>query len=1047
MSDADERIESMVNEVIGKTADGQSISREVNNDSDQESALGNLITDAQLYMARKTMKDNEGKALPIDFAMTNNGGIRADLAVNDQGEITWGAAQAVQPFGNVMQVVAIKGSDLIDALNQQFNEYYFLQIAGLKYTYTGEKTADGDSRQVKEITIIDEDGKEKAFDETATYHVVINDFLLGGGDGFEAFTRAKLIGALDPDTDIFVNYIKEKQEVSAKVEGRKTAAEAAGEKSLTILGSTDVHGNIWDFSYEDNAQANVGIAKIAGYAEQVRTEVGAENVVLIDNGDIVQGTILTDDLYNTDKELKKEPNPVIAAMNVAGYDSMTLGNHEFNFGQDLIKKIVKEADFPILSANTYVTETEENLVGSYTIVEKDGIKVAILGLTIPDIPLWDGPRVENLTFNGLQAEAEKQVEKIEIEEQPDVIIASIHAGLDNSNTASAARNVIENVTGIDAFIIGHDHKTIANKMPDVEGNEKPVGASKDTGSEISRIDLDLVYDEATGEWVVNDSDVQSVSMADVTASQAVKDATQAAHDETLKFISEPIGQASANFLPKEEIKGIPEAQMQPTALISLINNVQLEATGADVSAAALFKADSRLDKGDITYANIFDIYKYANTLVGVEITGKNLKAFMEDNARYYNQYQDGDLTVSFGGPGEIDSKIRVYNYDMFAGIDYQIDVSKPVGERIINPTIKGQAIKDDQVYKLAVNNYRLGGLQEKGYVTATPYFDTDPKTLRGMIAEYIKAREVIDPAEELSDNWEIIGAPGLTHFLRPVLAEGVNTGVLTVEATPNNRTPNITTLTIQDLIEADLVGKLDLASLEKVIETAYKLKEKDFTAESWSEFQTVLTEIERVLADAVKVNEQLGDDARADEGQAQAIINEKAQQLDEAIKALITTGGEGQTGDILVLTDLEQAVKEAKQLEEANYTAKTWANFVPVRDEASKVLEAAQKQNDAQQVKVSSIFSFVLKEDQVLTQAQIDEVTQTLTAAMKQLVAVNKKPHGNNQNNGGTTKPNSKPQSKFPSTGEKVADYAIIGLIVVAGTGGAYYVVNRKKAA
>lgn len=1068
VADADERISSLVSEVIGKTSDGKLISRDVNNANEQESALGNLITDGQLHIARKTFKDDN---IPIDFAMTNNGGIRADLQVTDNGEITWGAAQAVQPFGNVMQVVSINGADLIEALNQQFIQHYFLQVAGMNYTFTGDvtKNADGtstDTRKIKDITVISETGEKTAFDPKKTYNVVINDFLYGGGDGFAAFKKATLIGALDPDTNIFVNYIKEQKNISAKVEGRKkqVAVSNEKEKNLTILGTTDVHGNIWNYSYEDGKEAGNGLAKVSTYANQVRDEKGKDNVVVVDNGDIIQGTILTDDLYNVTPELLKQEHPIIKAMNVIGYDSMTLGNHEFNFGQDLIKKIVSEAKFPMLSANTYYKESGKHLVEPYTVVEKNGLKVAILGMTIPDIPLWDGPRVENLVFTGLQEEAQKQVKIIEEKEKPDVIIASIHAGLENSRAESSAINVIKNVTEIDAFIVGHDHKTIATKIKDKNGVEKPVGGSKDTGSEMSRIDLDMVYNDTSKTWEVTNATVEDINLSKVTADESVKEATKDAHEETVAYIKEEIGQASDNFLPIEEVPGIPEAQMQPTALISLINNVQLKATKADVAAASLFKQDSELNKGPITYANIFDIYKYANTLVGVEITGKNLKTYMEDSAKYYNQYKDGDLTVSFGGNGDVDSKIRVYNYDMFAGVDYKIDVSKPVGERIINPTINGKPIEDTKEYKLAVNNYRLGNLQKNGWVTKEPYFDTDPDTLRGMIASYIKEKKIINPEEELLNNWEIIGADGLTHFLRPVMINGVKDGVLTIENTPNNRTPNITTLTVQDLIDKDLVGRLTLTELDKKISEAQNLNHSDL-ADS-------IALAKKVLKEANQVNDALATEAREDNGQAQEIINQSVKELSEAIEAS-NTDTETPVKKLNV-SNLEKAIKTADKKVEKNYKPKAWKAFIEVKKDAETLLEKAVAQNN------------LTKATTTIVQSDIDEMTKRLNAQMalleKEVITgssstsdegqsstqtsesdTNPSQSSDDQKTGNSTTDSSKTggkepyigsQSKptstknnLPKTGETKRPYAVIGFTLIISASSIVYIKKQRDAA
>lgn len=219
--DAKSRIEGVINETIG-LANKEVISRETNPDNkaidDKESELGNMITDAQRYMANKAGAD-------VDFAMTNNGGIRADLTTrlaNGQNEITWGAAQAVQPFGNILQVVEMSGADITEALSQQYlsNQTYFLQISGLKYTFTDTDDLD---HAYKIASVTTEDGTPLKADQK--YKVVINDFLFGGGDGFSAFKKANLVTAIDPDTETFINYIKDQKAagkvITAQKEGRK----------------------------------------------------------------------------------------------------------------------------------------------------------------------------------------------------------------------------------------------------------------------------------------------------------------------------------------------------------------------------------------------------------------------------------------------------------------------------------------------------------------------------------------------------------------------------------------------------------------------------------------------------------------------------------------------------------------------------------------------------------------------------------------------------------------------------------------------------------
>lgn len=567
--------------------------------------------------------------------------------------------------------------------------------------------------------------------------------------------------------------------------------------TITVLGTTDIHGNIYDWSYESqNEDDDVGLAKVYTIVKEVREE--NPNTLLIDNGDNLQGTVLTDDLYNNDLT---KTNPMIDTMNFMGYDAMTLGNHEFNFGLDLINKAVEEAKFPIISANIYNKKDGSNFVKPYVIKEMSGVKVAILGLTTPNIPLWDGPKVTNLQFKHMAEEAEKYVKILKEEEGVDLIIATAHAGLDGRHHPTEGDKVnlvIERAPEIEAILIGHDHEAIAKEV-----NGTLVGAAEDKAHQVVRFDLTLQKQDE--KWIISDKNVKLIETKSVEASEELKEYSKEYHEATLEFLKEELGKALGNFHPESEIPGIPTAQIRDTAVIDLINDVQLKYTGADVAAAALFKSDSNIEEGPVTFSDIFDIYKYPNTLMAVEVTGKELKDYMEWSASYYNTYKTGDVTISFN------PEIRGYNYDMFAGVDYKIDISKPVGERIVDVTFKGEPLRDDQVLKLAVNNYRFGStLQSKDMIKNKEYFNSDPKPIRSFIAEYIKEKGTIEPKAD--NNWEIIGTD-LNHPLRDYIIEQVKEGNIEIPKSSDGRTPNVKALNVYELIEA---GKISEEKLKEV---------------------------------------------------------------------------------------------------------------------------------------------------------------------------------------------------------------------------------------
>lgn len=555
----------------------------------------------------------------------------------------------------------------------------------------------------------------------------------------------------------------------------------AGQKQITILGTSDMHGNIWGYSYEDNKETtNNGMARVYTYVQEVRKE--NPNTILVDGGDTIQGTILTDDIYNK----QTGEHPVITAMNYMGYDAMTLGNHEFNFGLSLIARIKSQAKFPILAANATNKSDGKLLTGAaYTIVERDGVKVAIIGVTNPNIPTWDGDKVAAVKFAALSSTVKSCIK--EIGDKADIIMVSCHAGLtgefDEEGGTDAAAQILKDNPEVDVLQVGHYHIVVSEK----DGNTV-VGGVRNSARDVARFDLTV---DSKGDVV--DSSVTTVDMANYAPSEEIRSIpiVKTAHEKTIAFIKGGsgangssggiFGTASETFQPVNEISGIPAGKLQDTAVMDLINKVQLENSGADVSAAALFKDTSDIQKGTINYGDIFNIYKFDNTLYRVKVTGKELKAYMEWSAACYNQWKTGDLSISFNPekPG--------YLYDMFAGVNYEIDLSQPEGSRIKNVTFKGQPLKDDQILTLAVNNYRYSSaLKQYKLVSATKEWES-PNSIRDMLVQYIKKNGTIKPT--VDNNWKITGVDLQTSNPdRATLISLVNRGLLAV---PYNTSLNV----------------------------------------------------------------------------------------------------------------------------------------------------------------------------------------------------------------------------------------------------------------
>ena len=550
-----------------------------------------------------------------------------------------------------------------------------------------------------------------------------------------------------------------------------------------ILCTSDMHGNVWGYSYEDNEESsNNGMARLYTYIKQVRRENPI--VFLIDGGDEIQGTIMTDDIANKTPE---NEHPVMTAMNYMGYDSMTVGNHEFNWGIETMKQILSQAEFPVLGAN--ILDRDGNYVTGkgWTILERGGLRIAVIGVCTPDIPIWDEEKegIEDTTFVAANVAVKKAIE--EIGDQADLILVSAHMGqfaeFDEEGGSDSANKIIEDNPEVDLLQVAHMHITVNDQIEGV-----PVVGVRNSGREIARIDVTLDRNKN-----ITSVSTDIVDMENFEPSEEIRGlpVVRKLHEETVNLAqgkngengeeAEPLGITTGRFMPDNEIKGLPEGRLEDTAVIDLILKVQLLNSEADVTSAALFRNNADLPEGPIKYGNIFEIYKYSNSLYTVEVTGKELKQYMEYSAGYYNQWKPGDINISF------DPEFPDYLYDMFGGVEYEINLSKPKGERIENVMFKGEPLRDDQTLELAVNNYRYASLLKPQNLIAGKRDWESPESIRDMIVKYFAENSPVKPT--VDHNWRITGVDLSKDDPRRAEIIGyINDGLLPV---PYNKSYNL----------------------------------------------------------------------------------------------------------------------------------------------------------------------------------------------------------------------------------------------------------------
>jgi 2',3'-cyclic-nucleotide 2'-phosphodiesterase/3'-nucleotidase/5'-nucleotidase len=590
-------------------------------------------------------------------------------------------------------------------------------------------------------------------------------------------------------------------------------AAESNEINLQILATSDLHGRFLPFDYAINAPDTTGsMAQLQTIIKELR--VANPNTILVDNGDTIQDN--SSSLFNNDPI-----HPMVVGLNEMGYDTWSMGNHEFNYGIPTLKSIASKFNGTLLCGNVF-DKDGKSLGQPYKIIEKAGVKIAIIGMVTPHITKWDGPNLIGYKVTNPVEETKKVV--AELKGKVDVMIATLHAG-ENAEygDGDSARELAKACPELTAIVAGHSHSTIGEIK---EGNviiTEPING----GDQLSKISV-KVTKNADGKYSVTTAKAELVLVTPVGGKAVAADADLSAklkpyNDRAIADAKVVIGElGGGDLVPADAIKGIPAAQVQDTAMIDLINKVQMFYGKAEISSAAAFKNDANIKVGKIIKAGTADIYKYDNTLMTLKVTGEQLKRYMEWSATYYNTFKPGDLTVSFN------EKIRGYNYDMFSGVKYDVDISKEPGKRIVNLTkTNGNPIKDTEILTLAVNNYRASStlLNEasglfKGEGVEVVYDSGktmgDDGRIRDLIRKYIVEQKNGYITPELDNNWKIIGNE-MDATKAAFAAKLINSGKLQLPLSADGRTPNVKSVTYNDALIANGVNVLTFNDLHGAV--------------------------------------------------------------------------------------------------------------------------------------------------------------------------------------------------------------------------------------
>ena len=523
----------------------------------------------------------------------------------------------------------------------------------------------------------------------------------------------------------------------------------AGRAWLTVLSTTDLHGNLLPIDYYTDAPDARGLAKVATLVRQARKENPA-GTLLLDSGDVIQGSPL-EYVHNTINNAP--PDPMMRAMSALGFDAMAVGNHEYNYGLKVLEKARSEAVFPWLSANTYKAGTNENFHRPYLLKEANGVRVGVLGLTTAGIPSWENPEnYAGLEFRDPVVEAKKWVSVLRAQERADVVIVAMHMGMEADLRTgiptpgqvpheNAALEIARQVPGVDLILMGHTHR----EVPGVVTNGVLLAQANLWGRHLARADLYLEQDES-GRWHVVARQSRTIPVTPQTETDAEIASLAASYDrETRDWLTRVIGESGAELTAAD-------ARVRDTAILDLVQRVQLEAGRADVSMVASFNPQARMPRGPVSVRDIAGLYVYDNTLVVLDVTGGQLRDALEHSARFFKDFVPGRTPAEL-----VDERIPDYNFDVAEGVTYDLDISRPQGQRIVNLRFHGQPVTPAQRFRLATNNYRVNG--GGGYVMyrgATEVYRSSQE-IREMIIEWVERHHQI-PSEP-TNNWRIVTSP------------------------------------------------------------------------------------------------------------------------------------------------------------------------------------------------------------------------------------------------------------------------------------------------
>ena len=519
---------------------------------------------------------------------------------------------------------------------------------------------------------------------------------------------------------------------------------------LNIIETSDVHGSYFPYDFITRKPQNGSLARLSSLVNERRSQY-KDAFMLVDNGDILQGQPIA--YYYNYIDTKTE-HVCASMLNYLRYDLGNMGNHDVEPGHAVYDRWVSQCKFPVLGANIIDARTNKPYLPPYKVLEREGVKVAVLGMITPAIPSWLPEQLwSGLRFDDMETTARYWVKIIKEKENPDIIIGLFHAGPEGNQLGDAIENgseiVARNVPGFDVVFMGHDHQRHCRKVVNAAGDSVLITGPSNAARCVSDVMIKVV--KKNGKLVKKEVSGQITELDAYPIDQAFMKTFDPQYRATLDFVSRKIGRMSSTISSKDAFFG-------PSAFIDLLHQLQMDLTGAEISFCAPLSPTAEIKEGDIYVSDMFNLYRYENMLYTMKLSGKEIKGFLEMSyALWTNQMKSASdhlllLDDSKSGFGRF--KNPTFNFDSAAGIIYTVDVTKPEGSRVdIKSMADGTPFQMDKIYKVAINSYRGNGggdLLTKGagipkkklksrIVTSTE------KDLRYYLMKRIEEKKQLDP--------------------------------------------------------------------------------------------------------------------------------------------------------------------------------------------------------------------------------------------------------------------------------------------------------------